>query len=185
MALLGGLCRRFCVWAVVWGPRHCSVWIWLRDQPCIPTASEPEEPGYVAWQWPMGLEGRGMMLLSRGTAMAAPSMPGLDADSSCCGSWGLFLTSSMGNCLLGSQRRVGPDVPQQDSGAVPALAGLSPRIQLPSAPLQHGGACAWPPRSTWASGRDGAVDLIWKRGSSSGCPCQVLVGGLGWAEEHP
>lgn len=85
------------------------------------------------------------MLLSCGTAAAAPSVPGLDADSSCSGSRGLFLTSSMGNRLLGSQHRVGPDVSQQDSGAVPALAGLSPRIRLPSALRQHGGVLCMAP----------------------------------------
>lgn len=46
------------------------------------------------------------MLLSCGTAMASPSVMGLDDDSSCCCSQGLFLMSSMRNHLPGSGVRV-------------------------------------------------------------------------------
>ena len=128
------------VQAVVSGPRRGSACVQLRDQPWIPAVAEPEEPGWVAWWWPVGLEGRGVMLLSCGAAAAAPSVPGLDADSSCCGSWGLFLTSSMGNRLLGSQCRVSPNVPQQDSGRTvgPCLPWLA---------FHHGPGCLLPPFS--------------------------------------
>lgn len=61
---------------------------------------------------------------------------------------------------------------------MPALAGLSLQIWLPSAPSASGGVfmALWKkPELVVRLG----CDLIWKRGSNSGCPCQVLaLGGL-------
>lgn len=72
---------------------------------------------------------------------------GLDADSSCCWSQGLFLTSSMGNHLPGSQCQGSLDVPQQDIVRIvgPCLPWLAFHCRSGCLlPLQHREVCSWP-----------------------------------------
>lgn len=93
------------------------------------------------------------MLLSCGTAMASLSGMGPDADSSCCWSRGLFLASSMGNHLLGSQCQGNLDVLQQDNVSIvgPCLPWLAFYCRSGCLlPLEHQEVCSWPSRRTEA-----------------------------------
>lgn len=80
-----------------------------------------------------------------------PSMLGLDADSSCCGSQGLFLTSSVGNHLLSSLAG------SQHPALVPmSHRGKAVRLCLPRLPFPH----VWHPVHAWTWA------LLWGRSCS-------------------